>query len=374
MTPPYKLVFLGLSSVMASLLAQLPAQDPVDFQGWMNQGIQAFQAAQYPQAVTAFQRAVQIQPDSLNAHLYLGTAHMQQFIPGASNPQNDATARFANDQFLRVLNLDSKNKVALASLGSLALNQKQWDEALKWYNTIVADDPNNADAYYSLGFIAWSKWFPGYSAARRSLGMKQEDPGPIQDVAVREKLKADYDPVIEAGVQALENALQINPQYDNAMAYMNLLIRERADLRGTADEYRQDIATADDWVRKALAAKKQKAENGPKSGLSLYFETTSAAASQRIMIGANVQESKLITRTPPVYPPLALQARVSGVVHLSAVIGKDGRVANLSLISGHPILIQAALDAVQQWVYQPTLLNGNPVEVATQVDVLFTLP
>jgi Tfp pilus assembly protein PilF len=361
---PVVSLLLGLSPLTIPLLAQ----DPVDFQGWMNQGNQAFQAAQYPQAVAAFQRAVQIQPDNVNAHLYLGTAYMQQYIPGAAGGQNDAMATYATDQFLRVLNLDSKQKVALASLGSLAVNQKKWDEAQKWYDTIVAADPNNADAYYSMGFVAWSKWYPAYSAARQAVGMRQEDPGPIKDLAVKEKLKADYGPVLEAGVQALEKALQINPQYDDAMAYMNLLIRERADLRDTADEYRQDTATADDWVRKALAAKKQKAENGQRAGAA------SGQTPQRIAIGGSVQESKLVNRTPPVYPPLALQMKLSGVVHFAAVIGADGRVVDLQAVGGHPLLIPAARDAAQQWVYQPTLLNGKPVEVATQIDVLFTLP
>jgi TonB family protein len=350
-------VFLLLS------LSPLMAQDPVDFQGWLNQGVQAFKAAQYPQAVASFQRAVQIQPDNVVAHLYLGTAYMQQYIPGAANPENAAMASFATDQFLRVLNIDSRNTVAMASLASVSLNQKKWDEAQQWYEQLTATDPNNADAYYSMGFIAWSKWYPAYGAARKSLGMKPEDPGPIRDLAVREKLKADYGAVIEAGMQALDKALQINPQYDDAMAYMNLLIRERADLRDTPDRYRQDIAIADDWVQKALAAKK------------LKFETRQGPAPpQRITIGGNVQESKLVNRTPPVYPELALQARLSGVVHLQAIIGKDGRIVDLKVIGGHPLLVPAALDAVRQWVYQPTLLNGTPVEVVTQVDVNFTLP
>ena len=344
-------------------LSHLMAQDPVDFQGWMNQGVQAFKDARYPEAVAAFQRAVQIQPDNVTGHLYLGTAYMQQYIPGAQSPENNAMVTFATDQFLRVLNIDSRNTVAMASVASLSLNQKKWDEAQKWYEQLTAVDPNNADAYYSMGFIAWSKWYPTYAAARKSLGMKPEDPGPIKDVAVREKLKADYRQVIEAGLQSLDKALQINPQYDDAMAYMNLLIRERADLRDTPDQYRQDTATADDWVQKALAAKRLKAEVRQQS-----------PTPQRITIGGNVQESKLVNRTPPVYPPLALEARLSGVVHLQAIIGKDGRVLDVKLIGGHPLLVAAAIEAVKQWVYQPTLLNGNPVEVATQIDVNFTLP
>jgi TonB family protein len=94
---------------------------------------------------------------------------------------------------------------------------------------------------------------------------------------------------------------------------------------------------------------------------------------KRITIGGNVQQAKLVTQPRPAYPPLAKQARISGVVHLQALIGVDGAVKHLQVISGHPLLIPAALEAVQQWVYQKTLLNGDPVEVLTQIDVNFTL-
>ena len=94
---------------------------------------------------------------------------------------------------------------------------------------------------------------------------------------------------------------------------------------------------------------------------------------KRITIGGNVQQAKLVMQPRPVYPPLAKQARISGVVHLQAIIGADGAVKNLTVISGHPLLIPAALEAVSQWVYQKTLLNGQPVEVQTQIDVNFTL-
>jgi protein TonB len=74
-----------------------------------------------------------------------------------------------------------------------------------------------------------------------------------------------------------------------------------------------------------------------------------------------------------VYPPLARQTRISGTVRLHAIIGKDGSVQQLEVLSGHPLLVQAALDAVRQWRYRPTLLNGEPVEVDTTIDVIFSL-
>ncbi|MBI1787256.1 MAG: M56 family metallopeptidase [Acidobacteria bacterium] len=93
----------------------------------------------------------------------------------------------------------------------------------------------------------------------------------------------------------------------------------------------------------------------------------------RIRVGGNMQAAKQVQSTRPVYPPLAKQARIQGLVRLEAVIGKDGKVQNLVLLSGHPLLAPAALEAVRQWVYEITLLNGEPVEVVTVIDVNFTL-
>jgi protein TonB len=93
----------------------------------------------------------------------------------------------------------------------------------------------------------------------------------------------------------------------------------------------------------------------------------------RIRQGGNVQAAMLIDRVQPSYPPLARQTRISGTVRLHAIIGKDGSVQQLTLESGHPLLVQAALDAVRRWRYKPTLLNGEPVEVDTTIDVIFSL-
>jgi protein TonB len=93
----------------------------------------------------------------------------------------------------------------------------------------------------------------------------------------------------------------------------------------------------------------------------------------RIRVGGNVQQANLVEKVTPVYPPLAKQARIQGTVSYTATINKDGTIQSLEVISGHPLLVEAATDAVKQWVYRPTLLNGNPVEVITQIDVNFTL-
>jgi TonB family protein len=98
-----------------------------------------------------------------------------------------------------------------------------------------------------------------------------------------------------------------------------------------------------------------------------------APGEKRIRVGGSVQAAKLIDKATPSYPPLAKQARIQGTVRFNALIAKDGRVQTLELVGGHPLLVPSATEAVSRWVYQPTLLNGEPVEVLTTIDVNFTL-
>ncbi len=102
-------------------------------------------------------------------------------------------------------------------------------------------------------------------------------------------------------------------------------------------------------------------------------EAKPAAAVKPITVGGRVQDARILRRVTPAYPPLARQARISGAVLLKAVIAADGTVEQLEVVSGHPLLIQAALTAVQQWRYRPTLLNGQAVPVLTQIEVRFAL-
>jgi protein TonB len=97
------------------------------------------------------------------------------------------------------------------------------------------------------------------------------------------------------------------------------------------------------------------------------------AAPARIKQGGEVTAASIITQTRPVYPPLARQARIQGTVVLHAIIDKEGKVAQLEVVSGHPLLVQSAIEAVKQWRYKPTQLNGDPVEVDTTIQVTFTM-
>ncbi len=99
---------------------------------------------------------------------------------------------------------------------------------------------------------------------------------------------------------------------------------------------------------------------------------TPKTPSAPITVGGDVQMAKLIRKVIPEYPPIARSARISGVVRLIGTIGKDGTIRDLQLVSGHPMLARAALEAVRQWVYKPTLLNGMPVDVIAPIEVNFT--
>jgi tetratricopeptide (TPR) repeat protein len=182
----------------------------------------------------------------------------------------------AKDEFLKVLEKKPDDTTALASLASLSYNQassltgeqkaKKFDEAADWYKKLIVADPKNKEAYYSLGVIAWAKWYPALMTARAELRMKPEDPGPVKDKKVKDELKEKYAAMVDDGIANLQKALDLDKEYDDAMAYMNLLIRERADLVDNPDEYKKQIEVADSWVQKALDTKKLKAARTPTTG------------------------------------------------------------------------------------------------------------
>ena len=109
------------------------------------------------------------------------------------------------------------------------------------------------------------------------------------------------------------------------------------------------------------------------SGPTIVIAPPAPETPERIQVGGLVAAAKLVYQPKPAYPPLARQVRIQGTVRLQAIISTDGTIENLTVLSGHPLLIPAALDAVRQWRYQPTLLNGVPVEVETTVEVNFML-
>lgn len=242
----------------------------------LNKGVQAFKGAKYGDAVEFFKKAIDLDPTYPTARLYLATAYMSQYIPGADSPENNAYAEQAANHFKIILEADPKNTSALKSLASLAFQRtngmptmadkmKQFDVAAEWYKKLAIADPNEKEAFYSLGVVAWSKFYPAWMEARTKLGMKPEAPGPIKDKKVKESLKSEYTEIIAEGIKNLEKALEIDKEYDDAMAYVNLLYRERADIADSEAEYNKDTEAADQWMAKALETRKVKAERMAKT-------------------------------------------------------------------------------------------------------------
>jgi len=236
----------------------------------LNRGVEAYKATHYAEAADYFKQAAALDPTNMNGRLYLATSYMTQYIPGAESPENMQLAKEAKEEFLKVLDQDKNNTLALESLASLSYNQaqgmpdldakfKKLDEAKEWYLKLIAADPKKQTGFYSLGVIDWLKAYPVRMTARSKLGMKPEEPGPIKDKKVREELKEQNGPLVEDGIKNLHKALDIDPNYDDAMAYMNLLLRERADLEDDKAAYDKDIQEAEGWIQKSLDTKKMKA-------------------------------------------------------------------------------------------------------------------
>jgi TonB family protein len=345
---------------------------PTDYRYWINLGVSEYKAAKYAEAVSAFQMAADLKPDDLAAHNYLATAYMVQWIPGADSPENNEFARRAEAEFRRVLTLDSRDTTALAYLASLAFNQassgpaaqrfSKFDEAMAWNERLIEVDPQNKEALYNKGVIAWTKWHPALMAARVKLQMKPEDPGPLPNATIKRDLLARFGALIDRGIADLKRAIEIDLEYDDALAYLNLLIRERADLRDTKEEYDADIEGADELLQRALDAKKAKAQRAEE-----------AANPARISAGALMMERRLLRKVDPIYPAAALDARIQGIVRLNAIVDKDGHVQHVDLVSGHPLLVQAAKDAAKQYIYDVTRVNGEPVDVVTSIEIRFSL-
>jgi tetratricopeptide (TPR) repeat protein len=240
----------------------------------LNKGVQAYRNAKYNDAVNLFQEAADLDPENTSARTYLAIAYMMQWIPGATSPENIQFAAKAREEFGKVLAKDPNETTSLASLASLAFNEadslgpedkiKKLDEAADWYKKLAAADPKNRDALYGLGAIAQKKFYPALMLARVNANMKPDDPGPLKDKKTKAELAAKYSPVIEEGMQDLKKALDIDKDSDDAMAYMNLLIREKADLADDKDEYKKQIEEADKWLQMALDTKKRKTEAAEK--------------------------------------------------------------------------------------------------------------
>lgn len=249
----------------AIMAANALAADSISARDHLNQGVNAFKTGDYARAADEFRLAIDADPGFSVARLYLATAYQQQFVPGVETAENKKYWQSAADEFQNVLNGQpsaSDRLLATQSLASLWYLAKDLPTAAEWNKRVLDLDPNNKEAYYTLGVLAWLNFLPADRAARSELGMTPQQQSPLAADAkgktLASDLKAKYWQSLTEGIDDETKALAIDPQYENAMSYQNLLIRYRADLDDTQEAYNADIREADAWMGKALAAMKAK--------------------------------------------------------------------------------------------------------------------
>ncbi len=242
----------------------------------MNKGVQAYKNNKYTDAVKHFKDAVRLDPSNQNAQLYLATSYMIQWVPGVDSPDNKKNFDAAQQEFTRVLQQDPKNSLALASMASMAFNSAQGagtnmdqkmsflQDAAKWNERRIEVDPKDAEPYYYLGVIDWTRAIVPIQTARVDEKMKPDDPGPLKDAKVKEELKAKYAKDINDGLDDLKKCLQYDKENEDAMSYINLLLREKAVLADSPDEAKAYVAQAEDWSNKSLDMKRIKASRPAK--------------------------------------------------------------------------------------------------------------
>jgi tetratricopeptide (TPR) repeat protein len=239
----------------------------------LNKGVSSYKNAHYEEAINHFQQAVELDPTLLNARMYLATAYAQQYIPAVDSPDNVRMAQQAIEQYQKVLDSNPAREQKVNSAKGIAylyLNMKKFDDAKKYYRMASDVDPNDPEPYYSVGVIDWTASYQPRMEERAKLGMKPEEnlnPKNKDQKKVCEELKQKNMPSISEGIDSLNKAIQLRPDYDDAMAYMNLMYREKADVECDDLAARaEDLKTADSWVDKTLATKKAKAEKQPGQG------------------------------------------------------------------------------------------------------------
>jgi tetratricopeptide (TPR) repeat protein len=231
------LAFLAILALSATGCAKLQARDN------LNKGVRAFREAHYENAVKFFQQAVQLDPELTTAEIYLATAYAQQYVPGGRGEDNDKNAQMAIQTFEKVLQRDPNNINAVAGLASIYYNLGQNDTAQiqksrEYYMKYALLDSMNPVPFYTIAVLDWLVVYDKNNTAPKE-----------------EQLKT-----IDEGLEYIDKALALNPDYDDAMSYKNLLYRQKADRAANDDEKKKLTELADEWFNKSMETRKKNAE------------------------------------------------------------------------------------------------------------------
>lgn len=226
----------------------------------LNKGVNAFRNAQFQEAVAHFQEAASLDPTLEDARLYLAMSYFQQYAPGGASPDNVKMGQQAIDAFNNVLQLDPKNTTALATIGTIYYDMKDFDKAKEYQRRRLDIQPNDPEPYYWVGVMDYAL------AAKNDNDMRKTDPklaqiGPNGDLPplpekLRTQLAEKNSDLITEAMDALNKAISLKPNYDEAMAYLNLVYRQKADIESDSSARASDIKSANDWLAKAMEARK----------------------------------------------------------------------------------------------------------------------
>jgi len=237
----------------------------------LNKGVANFKNGQYDAAVEDFKQAKDLDPSLLNARLYLATAYASQYIPGAPSDENVKRGKAAIDEFKGVLEKDPNNLSAIDGIGSILFqmsgqpyNPEKFQESKTYHQKHIELKPTDPEPYYWIGVIDWTQAFRGNAEMRTDYNkehinkqVKESDPLPA---AVRTQFIDKYGKLVDEGISSLQKAIQLRPDYDDAMAYLNLLYRRKSDMAESAEERASYQKQADDLVEKVKEIKQKRAE------------------------------------------------------------------------------------------------------------------
>ncbi len=259
-------------AALVVLAAGLSGCNKLKARDQLNKGVAAYKNAQYDTAIEFFKAARDLDPALMNARLYLATAYASQYIPGAPSDQNVRLGTQAVSEFKDVLEIDAKNISAIDGIGSILFQMagtpydpKKFEESKSYHQKHIELKPNDPEPYYWIGVIDWTVAFRANGELRAAYNrdhvnkqVRDDDPLPP---AVRTEYTAKYGTMVEEGITNLQKSIQVKPDYDDAMAYLNLLYRRKADMVESADERASLQKQADDLVDKVKAIKQRRMEN-----------------------------------------------------------------------------------------------------------------
>jgi tetratricopeptide (TPR) repeat protein len=253
--------FNARTSILVALLPLLGTATGCNFlksRDQLNKGIAAFKNAQYEQATNYFQTAAQLDPKNENAKLYLATTYASQVVPNLMTPENLAIAQHALDGFNEVLAKHPDDLTALKQIASIDRNIGKPDQAKADELKVIQVSPNDPEAYYIIGSIDWTAAYKNAVGILAADGLTDDGEGNKKMTkGACAKIKDANSALVTDAMNRLQKAIDLNPNYDDAMSYLQLSYRRKADMDCPDDNARKaDLAQADAWIQKAMGARK----------------------------------------------------------------------------------------------------------------------